>query len=55
MNTDYICSKCKKQGDKNTIPYKIIKETTNADGTYVKFSGQLCEECYQKIFNENDK
>ena len=55
MAKDYVCSKCKKTGNKNTVPYKIIKETVDKDGTIVKFIGQLCEECYKEIFNQNEQ
>ena len=55
MTKDYVCSKCKKTGDKNIIPYKIIKETVNKDDTIVKFIGQLCEDCYKEIFNQNEQ
>ena len=55
MVKDYACSKCKKIGDRNEIPYRIIKETIDKEGGHIKFSGQLCEECYQNIFKTDDK
>jgi DNA-directed RNA polymerase subunit RPC12/RpoP len=52
MANEYVCSKCKKPGSKKSIPYKIIYDT---DGMSVKFIGQLCEDCYKKIFNQNEQ
>ena len=52
MANEYACSRCKKSGSKKSIPYKIVYDT---DGMSVKFIGQLCEDCYKKIFNQNEQ
>lgn len=55
MDKNYICSRCKKVGGKNTNPYKIIKETVANDGSFIKFMGQLCENCYKELFQEDEQ
>ena len=55
MDKDYICSKCKKSGDRNAIPYRIIKETIDKEGGHIKFCGQFCEGCYKEIFQTNEQ
>lgn len=54
MDKDYVCSKCKKTGDRNAIPYRIIKETIDKEGGHIKFCGQLCEICYNKVLEQNE-
>lgn len=46
MGNKYICMKCKRTGDKASMPYKIIKDI-NGEG--VKFIGQLCESCFETL------
>ena len=44
-----------KTGDRNAIPYRIIKETIDKEGGHIKFCGQFCEECYKEIFQNNEQ
>ena len=46
----YVCSFCKKSGTKIEVPYKIVKD----DGEKITFIGQMCEECYQKFYGEEE-
>ena len=42
MDKDYVCSKCKKTGDRNAIPYRIIKETIDKCAEVInKLEGKL--------------
>jgi hypothetical protein len=51
MAEKYICIRCKKADFKTHIPYKIIEDK---DGMSVKFKGQLCEDCFKKLFESSD-
>lgn len=43
----YVCKKCGKTGTKKDVPYRIID---NRDDRIV-FKGQLCDDCFKKIFD----
>ena len=42
----YVCMKCKCAGAKTLVPFKIVEDR---DGESVKFRGQLCEKCFNKL------
>ena len=50
-DSKYICMKCKCAGAKSLVPFKIIEDR---DGQSVKFRGQLCEKCFNKLFKEKE-
>lgn len=42
---DYVCMMCNMLGDRNQIPYRIIDTKDDK----IKFRGQLCEKCFNKL------
>jgi len=49
MDNKYMCKRCRCAGAKSLVPYKIIKDV---DGESVKFVAQLCERCYNDLFEQ---
>ena len=47
----YICMKCKCAGAKSFVPFKIIEDR---NGESVKFRGQLCEKCFNELFERKE-
>lgn len=44
----YSCKRCGTAGIRKLIPYKIIRDD---NGESIKFMGQLCENCFEEIFD----
>lgn len=48
---NYICMICKKSGNINEVPYKIIDSSNDM----TRFKGQICENCYKELIANKEK